>query len=202
GIQLRDNVGAIVFQSANFRQIAAIDEEQTYRGTHRDGAEDEKRERQAAEQRPVSNFYDGGIILHDLVILSHPRKRRRGARARVYKEFRRDFLREENCELQRRLDQDGVIQFRRFVDGLHDGDVAQPGDAVRLRLAAGANAGGEVVDLEVEFLHRLVDFPEPFRADLAEEPSFFVVRVCGVQGRPAFLGMNLQEGGLFRREAA
>src|SRR5208282_3387547 len=87
GIQLRDNVGAIVFERANFRQIAAIDEEQTYRGTHRNRAEDEKGERQTSEQRPVSNFYDGAIILHGLVILAHPRKRRRGARARVYKEF-------------------------------------------------------------------------------------------------------------------
>ena len=81
-------------------------------------------------------------------------------------------------------------------------EIAQARDAVRLRLPVLAHALGQMIQLQMKFLHRLVDLAEPFRPDLPEQPPLFIVRIRRIERHPALLGVNLQKRRLRGPEAA
>ena len=76
GVNLGDHVGAIGFERANFRQVAFVDEEQPGGGAERDGAEQQKGERDAVNQFPAAQSQgDRGKREHRRKILAQNARR-------------------------------------------------------------------------------------------------------------------------------
>ncbi len=79
GVKLGDDVGAIIFQGVNFRQVAGVNKQQAYSGAEGDGAQQQESERKTAEERVAGDLHRGAVeSFHCFAILSHPRRGRSG----------------------------------------------------------------------------------------------------------------------------
>ncbi len=74
GVNFRDHVGTVRFQRANFRQVAGVNKQQTAARAKRNGAQHEKRERDAVNQFPAAQTQcDRWQGQHESNILTHKR---------------------------------------------------------------------------------------------------------------------------------